>query len=106
MSVVVYGSSDDLVEIEGEIDQEFYLRPEGDDESMILAFSDGTVLHITYDEQGMWRINRLFPGTASYSKREGTDPDGDYSDRVELAGLPIYWVVAGYKFQKAKHEAK
>lgn len=98
-AVTIYGSSDDLIELEGRIYEEFY--PE-DGKPSYLAFSDGTVLEISYN--GFWRINRLREGSANYHKIEGTDPVEDYSDRVTLSGSRIQWVVFGLQFAKAKGE--
>jgi hypothetical protein len=99
MRLEIYGASDDLVEIEGDIREEFnvYDEPEGH-----LAISDGTLLSVLYDEHGFWRINRLVQGSAKYSKTEGTDIDSDYSDRVTLDGPSFEWVVYGNAVAKRK----
>ena len=90
--VTVYGASDDLIEIEGDIREEFYADSEL---PSWLAFSDGTVLRIQYMDDGIWRINRDRSGAAAYSKVEaGSADDDNYSDRVTLAGK-IEWVVRG-----------
>jgi len=96
MQVVIYGASDDLIEVEGDLTEEFsYLG--GDDEGAYLAFSDGTLLTISYGAggSGFWRINRLCAGAANYVKVEATDEDTDYSDRVTLSGDNLRWVVCG-----------
>ncbi len=46
-TVTVYGASDDLVEIEGDIRDELYAS---DNNPAHLAFSDGTVLSVEYSE--------------------------------------------------------
>jgi hypothetical protein len=94
--VTVYGASDDLIEVEGDISEEF---TPGEDESAYFAFSDGTVLFVEYAADGFWRIHRRANGTAAYEKHEGTDPDDDYSDRVTLDG--VSWVVIGSRFERA-----
>ena len=98
--VTVYGASDDLVEVEGAIDEEFN-PPSYDDAraGTFLAFSDGTLLKIKYD--GCWRIRPVFHGTAKYEKREATDEDKDYSDRVTLDG-DLRWVVYGTAMAKGR----
>lgn len=101
-TVTIYGASDDLIEIEGEIREEF--TPLGDGDETFMAFSDGTVLSIEYMNSGIWRIHLVRKGSAHYDKTEGTDPEGDYSDRVTLTG-DIRWVVAG-AFAKTKKEAR
>ena len=95
--VTIYGASDDLIEIDGGIEEEF---SPGEDDAAYLAFSDGTVLHIEYTDSGFWRITRRVTGTAGYEKHEGTNEDTDYSDRVTLSGVD--WVVAGDHFKQAK----
>lgn len=87
MPVKVYGASDDLVEIEGDDDAKSYL-----------AFSDGTVLRVTYD--GMWHIARVQEGTAAYEHRQATNEDDDYSDIVTLDGA-ISWCVFGDRYEVA-----
>jgi hypothetical protein len=110
VSLIVYGASDDLVEIEGDIREEFN---HGDGEPSYLAVSDGTVLRITYD--GQWHISRITEGAAEYAHDPATAEDGDprddeyktpcYSDRVTLTGmgdLPLAWVVFGDRFEAAR----
>lgn len=94
MTVTVRGASDDLIEIEGDLNEEF----SGGDEPRFLAFSDGTVLTVTYGGEGFWRINQRRKGTAKYDKKEATDIVDDYSDTVTLTG--VSWVVCGDRFEK------
>ena len=93
----IYGASDDLIEIEGDIREEF--NPSSDDRNA-LAFSDGTILSIVYDDNGMWRIAPIAVGSAVYEMVQGTDPDDDYSDHAWLTG-DIEWVVYGTQFAKS-----
>jgi hypothetical protein len=92
-SITVYGASDDLIEVEGALRQEFTYQ--NDDDGDLLTFGDGTALSVRYDSHGMWRITRLVIGSSEMTKTEATDPDDDYSDRVTLtapAGLGLGWV--------------
>lgn len=101
--VTITGHSDDLIEIEGDIVEEFSHMPDSDNEETYLAFSDGTVLSVAYTNSGLWRINRVKTGQASYEKEEATGPDATYTDKVTLGGPSaqnIYWVVQG-KFAEA-----
>lgn len=93
MSVTVYGASDDLIEIEGDIREEFNWIPDGD-ETRLLAFSDGTLLRVAYDSDGIWRLNKVASGTAQFSKVE-CDVEKDTPDNVTLSGVEIKWVVLG-----------
>lgn len=88
--IEIYGSSDDLIEIDGDIREEFNA------EEGYLAFSDGTVLYIEYGKEGIWRIRQMTKGKAKYTKTEGIDDD-NYSDKVTLDG-DISWVVFGKEF--------
>lgn len=98
--VTVYGASDDLIEVDGVLREEF--SPPYDEPEALLAFSDGTVLRVRYDEDGCWRITPLARGTAEYSKIEAVGPDDpSYSDRVTLSG-DFEWVVYGQKIVRAK----
>lgn len=96
-TIKIYGASDDLIEIEGDISEEF--DHYNDEEPFYLAFSDGTALSVLYDKDGFWRINRLAFGSAEYSKHEGMDEDGDYSDIITLTG-DIKWAIGGKNFAK------
>lgn len=96
MAVTVYGSSDDLIEVEGDVLEEFYLPTEGDS---LLAFSTGVVLRIDYTEDGVWRITPLAGGSdVTLTPAEGPDSD-NYSDRAELVG-PVGWVVLGSAWKR------
>ncbi len=87
----VYGHSDDLIEVNGNIHEEF----NGDDE--LLTFSNGVLLRIRYDDDGIWRINVL-------AGRENVEvqtcvPDEDdrnYTDRARIKDAK--WVVVNNKF--------
>ena len=90
--VVIYGLSDDLIEVEGDIEEEF--NPAYGSSTSRLCFSDGTILSIVYG--GMWKIELLNAGTAVYEKiYEAVEDDTrvkvmgkypDYSDVVTLNG--------------------
>lgn len=96
--VEIYGASDDCIELDGDIRDEFYAH---EDDSDYLAFSDGTVLVINYTNDGVWRINRVQDGSAQYSKIEASSPDSkDYSDKVTLTG-DLKWCVCGKNYRKA-----
>lgn len=99
--VTIYGASDDLIEVEGAISEEFSAYDMGD--GMYLAFSDGTVLHVQYgaNDEGMWRIGLRSRGTATYEHTPATDERDDYSDRVTLTGDNLRWCVLGKSMAKA-----
>ena len=100
--IVIYGASDDLVEVDGSIIEEFFY-PLDPEKPQFLAFSDGTVLSILYDNDGIWKIRQVAIGKAQYSKKEVVSSDSDeYSDKVTLKGGNIQWVVFGSAFAYKK----
>lgn len=100
MSITIYGASDDLIEIEGGIREEFSYVGDGDAD--LLAFSDGTILRVAYTAAGVWRISPVVRGTSELSIEQATeDDDPNYSDRATLSGAVVSWVVQGVAFAKA-----
>jgi len=92
--ITITGGSDDLIEIDGDIREEFNwsgAADAGDDESRFVACSDGTVLRVVYDKDGIWRFTKVSGGSAKMTKVDG-DPDADTFDVVTLDG-EIKWVV-------------
>lgn len=94
--ITIYGASDDLVEVEGDIREEFNY-PYDENIPQYLAFSEGTVLSIFYSNKGIWEIRRVVIGDAKYSKKEAVDNsiDDEYSDIATLENDDIQWVVFG-----------
>lgn len=100
-AVIIYGVSDDLIEVEGDLNEEF--NPDSDDQDTWLVFGDGTILAIRYDEFGIWRITRPFAGSGSFLKKEAIGDEGKrddgkpaYSDIAEVTG-DLKWVIAAEK---------
>lgn len=94
-TVTIYGASDDLVEIEGDLREEFSFYSDEDDEGRLLGFSDGTMLRVRYDEDGVWRFTLVHKGGAEMKKQEAPANDrNNYSDRITLTG-DIEWVMFG-----------
>lgn len=99
--ITIYGASDDLVEVSGDISEEFgYDGDAGardqEDRGDLLGFSDGTLLRILRDREGVWRITRLRPGTAAFTLEQGNEDDTG-TDRATLDG-DVAWVVHGTTF--------
>lgn len=92
--LTIYGASDDLIEIEGDLREEFYLI--SDHEPSYLSFSDGTCLSVNYDNEGIWRFNIKFKGTAEVEKIECVEENDDdgYSDIIHITG-DIKYVIYG-----------
>ena len=94
MSITIYGYSDDLIEVEGDIREEFSYHDHVDDQGDLVAFSDGTVLRVLFDESGTWRITPVSRGSAQLTIEQVTEDSDAYTDRATLDG-DIRWVVQG-----------
>lgn len=97
--ITVYGSSDDLIEVDGDISEEFYaIDP---DEGDLLAFSDGTLLRVVYDNDGVWRITPIETGSGFRRIDQSAPGDNDdYSDVAYLEG--VRWVAHGRAYARTK----
>lgn len=94
-TITIYGASDDIVVVEGDLLEEFSFYSQDDEETRLIGISDGTLLRVRYDEDGIWRLTLVNQGTAEIDKQEAPARDRDnYSDRVTLTG-DIEWVVYG-----------
>jgi len=101
----VYGASDDLIELEGQITEEFSHSTYQDDaQSAILAFSDGTLLEVRYDDDGIWRISKLADGACEYSHKSGSVSE-DTPDEAVLRG-DLKWCVKSERGQYSPAFAK
>lgn len=97
--ITVYGASDDCIEVDGDISEEFSYQGRGYGQATgdLLAFSDGTILRIEFTREGVWRIALVVHGSADLSIEQA--PEGDeenYSDRATLSGA--VWVVQGVAY--------
>jgi hypothetical protein len=101
MPVTVYGASDDLIEVEGDIREEFPCRDDSEDN--LLAFSDGTVLRVAFDEDGIWRLTPVVTGSAALTHVFGQD-DREHTDKATLDG-DVRWVVYGSEMATKKADA-
>jgi hypothetical protein len=96
--VTVTGASDDLLEVNGDIVEEFAYY-DGDDGDL-LAFSDGTVLRLWFGSSGRWTIDVVARGSAALDVWRGTEED-ETDDTATLVG-DVRWVVHGRAWVKAK----
>lgn len=96
--VVIYGASDDLIEIESKSfrNEEFNVDSYG---SYVVAVSDGSVFRVRYDEDGIWRFTPIVIGSSGVTIEQGQD-DKRHSDRVVLTGDSFRWVVLGIEIAK------
>lgn len=94
MSITVYGASDDLIEITGDITEEWSAY-----DPVYLTMSNGSVWRIAYNDFGIWRITPVIvPTTCRYDLVICTSDDGDddnYSDRLTVEGVTwVGWTTA------------
>jgi hypothetical protein len=105
MGVKVYGASDDLIEVDGDIREEFgYHYSESDPTTKYLSFSDGTVIRVRYgeaDEYG-WSLKAMADGTDSAVTHIPATSEDNYSDMIEIEDVDIRWVVIGDQFVRAR----
>lgn len=99
--ITVSGSSDDLIEIDGDISEEFEYGVAEDDSGDLVAFSDGTVLRIWYGDAGVWRIMPIAYGTAFVGIEQAPENDEtNYSDKATINAAT--WVVHGAKIARGR----
>lgn len=96
----IYGHSDDLVEIEGDIREEWEAFDAG---QCYIAISDGTLLHITYDHEGVWRVTPCVIGEGTnYSNKQAVSANFDNSDEATLSNdKPFLWAVLVFNEENA-----
>lgn len=86
-NTLIYGASDDCIEVEGPCGAEEYGGDDGH-----LHFPCGTVVKVTYDSSGKpgcWEVSvvKLAKGVTVASHFQEPVEDGDYSERLELSGI-------------------
>ena len=71
--IQVSGCSDDLVEIDGDWQDEIGCYGQ----TVNIEFDDGTEIEVKYDENGTWKVNVLREGSADH-RTERLEKNGDY----------------------------
>lgn len=103
MATKVYGCSDDLIEVEGEVTGEVGCYGTDDrDKGVLLVFSDGTLLEVKYgkNEEGIWEIKLVKKGELFERIDPCDDADADpYSDLAHFA-KGLKWVYAAKEWGK------
>lgn len=101
MSTQIYGASDDLIEIQGDLSEEFG----GGDKPCLLIFSDGTVLTIKYGKEhlAVWAITLIEQGDLFDNIVFCSNEDAErYSDTAHFKdGLKWVYFVREWKYVKA-----
>lgn len=112
MKTRIYGASDDLIEIEGGVNEEVGCHDHK--KPISISASDGTKATIYYDENGEWTIKVLKSGGGyrvvgavgdnSTHSAEGTEGCPPYSD-VLILEADVEWIKVGRKTFKANENA-
>ena len=90
MSITIYGASDDLIEVEGDVRDEFYA-----DEMNLIATSNGVAIRIHYSQAGVWRIEFVGGDQSLVTITQAPEDDDDnYSDTCIISG-DVKWIVMG-----------
>jgi hypothetical protein len=95
----ITGHSDDLIEVDGDINEEFSYG--NDEDGDLLGFSDGTLLRIKFDADGTgnWRITPVARGAATLTIEQAEGEDG--TDKATLDG-DVRWVLHGGRYLMRK----
>lgn len=93
--IKVYGASDDLVEVEGDIEEEFNVIHDGE---IYLGFSTGHAFTIRYDDDE-WVFKKKSDGNCDWEVYHiGSDlAENDYTETLVIHG-DVGWVVCGKDF--------
>lgn len=92
--ITLTGHSDDLIELDGDLYEEWPYGAAESDDGDFVAFSDGTVLRIWYGDAGVWRITPVVRGMALVGIEQAPEDDEEnYSDTATLTGA--LWAVHG-----------
>ena len=96
-TITLYGASDDLIEVEGAVSEEFSHLDE--EETVRVAFVGGAVLTIEYSNAGVWRITEAVTveGSPVEIVKAPEGDDDNYSDRatVTIPDGVRPWVLVG-----------
>lgn len=104
MTTQIYGVSDDLIEVDGDVRGESNYYCGNSEHGSLLICSDGTVLEIRYGkaEMAIWGIQVIQKGTLFDSFDICTDESAArYSDTVYFKD-GLKWVYAAQKWEKIR----
>lgn len=98
-TVTIYGSSDDVIALDGAIREEIDVSGDADGRHY-LAFSDGSIISIIYTDEGdgIWRVTpvRIADGATFTNTQAPLDDETVYSDVATLTSDgPFHAVVCG-----------
>lgn len=97
MKTTIYGTSDDLIEIEGDVSGEVMCYGTGDREKGVLVIcSDGTLLELKYgkNNMGIWGITLIKKGSLLMKIKQCDDEDADIYSDVAYFANGLKWAYA------------
>jgi len=99
--LTVTGASDDLIEIDGAIREEFSAYSTGEEENKYyLAIDGGALLSIRYGKGGIWRVHVEAKAEMTFEKVEGSEVDDTFDVVTVTSPNPIRWVMMGKELAK------
>lgn len=101
MATTITGYSDDVINLDGDLYDELYPPADtDDDQGALLACSNGVLLRIRYDTDGIWRITPL-AGADRVQITLCPDPLGEehYTDTAVITD-PLTWALCGTQLSK------
>lgn len=104
MATQIYGASDDLIKLEGDLSEEV----SGGDKPTLLIFSDGTALTIKYGKEhlAVWAITLITQGKLFTKIVYCTDEDAErYSDTAHFNG-GLEWAYIAKEWSHIKASVK
>lgn len=98
MTTVIYGASDDLIEVEGDV------RGEHCDDEAFLIVSDGTILKIKYGKESMaiWEIRLVEKGVLFSTINPCFDENAERYSDTALFKAGVKWVYVAEEIHKIK----
>lgn len=99
MTTKVYGASDDLIEVKGELTGEVgYIGPDREDrdQGCLLMFSDGTLMTAKYGKAGLgvWQLTLVSQGSLFRGIVPCTDEEATPHSDVATFGAGLKWAYA------------
>ena len=86
-TVYIYGHSDDLIEVEGDVNAEFSVPLDVEDGGVRIEFANGDTFRLTYD--GEWTVGKEHPLHSPYSAVHFYEP-GEVDHGNDYSQVAIY----------------
>src|SRR4029079_4836488 len=97
--ITIYAASDDLVEVDGDIEEEFSNYDFSEPGGAYVCVSTGDLIQFQIDEDGDWFARVIVDAT---SPTIGKRPDRPGDDQVTVSA-PVAWVVATTEKPARRH---